>query len=62
MSTLRNEFGLASTNDPFIARVKRKNSAGNWSYNPTLTRSYMISSVPDSPIYPPIINPLSSLT
>jgi hypothetical protein len=49
MSTLRNDFGLTSRNDSFVARVKRINSVGNWSYNPLLSRSNLISSVPDSP-------------
>lgn len=61
MKTIRNDFALTSRNDSFIARVKRINTVGNWSYNPVLSRSFMISSVPDSPIYPPFKNTLSTL-
>jgi hypothetical protein len=62
MSTIRNDFGLTSRNDSFLARVKRINSVGNWSYNSLLSRSFIISSVPDSPVYSPFKNTLSTFT
>lgn len=60
MSTLRNDFALQSRNDTFVVRVKRINSVGNWSYNPVFSRNFIISSVPDSPIFPPFKNAIST--
>ena len=60
MSTLRNDFELKSRNDTFVARVKRINSVGDWSFNPIFARNFFISSEPDSPIFPPFRNPLST--
>jgi hypothetical protein len=62
MYTLRNELAVTSRNDTVIPRVKRMNSLGNWQYNPASSRRNIISSVPDSPIYPPFINELSTLS
>jgi len=62
MSSLRNNFELKSRNDTFVARVKRINSVGDWSYNPVFSRNFIISSVPDSPIFSPFKNQLSTQT
>ncbi len=61
MSSLRYDFGLTSRNDSFLVRVKRSNSFDNWSYNPVPSRTSIISSVPDSPRFPPFKNALSTL-
>jgi hypothetical protein len=62
MSQLRTDLALTSRNDSFIARVKRINSVGNWSYNSLLQRSFIVSSVPDAPIYPPYKSMFSTIT
>lgn len=62
MSTLRDDYNLTKRNDTFNARVKRTNNANEstWSYNPVLERSFIISTEPDPPIYPPFKNALTT--
>jgi hypothetical protein len=40
--------------------VKRSNSLDSWSYNPYISRMYIISSVPDPPNRSPYISILST--